>query len=257
MVTMTVDGKISGTRSVNNGQRSSFEVLADVFRVISSGLQGFEVMDGYQRNYSQGAQLIFGHSFGAQNDLVLWYGQNIGAAACTKANAVIWFDKSGNAYFGGMVAQGVLRYFNSSTQLGLITVQTEMVSSNIKPVAVTARFQYDGFQGFYGQANFGPAQSTTYAIVAIDRQYQGGGWAEIARRTLPGSARAQPGIDGDGNNTWSISGDLLVTDTASSTPRIYRTRVINIQLSAFAFSGSGGPSGPMNINQYQSIESME
>lgn len=255
-IELTVDGKISGTRSVNDGFRSSFEVLADVFRVISSGMQGFEVMGGYQRYYSPGSQIIFGHTFGQQNDLSFWYGQNIGAAACTKANAIIWFDKSGNAYFGGIVAQGILRYFNSSVQQGLVSVQTEMVASNNKLVAVTGKFQYDFFQGYYGQANFVYGDGSTYADVVIERQYQGGSWVQIASRTLNGSANFQNGVDGDGNTRWSISGDVLVTDVASSTPRIYRIRVTNIQLRSILGSGSGGPLTP-NINQYQSIESLE
>lgn len=254
-IELTVDGKISGTRSVNDGFRSSFEVLADVFRVISSGMQGFEVMGGYQRYYSPGAQIIFGHTFGAQNDLSFWYGPNIGAAACTKANATIWFDKSGNAYFGGMVAQGVLRYFNSSTVTGLVTVTTEAVASNGKPVAVSGKFQYNSSQHWPGAVTFTPTSSRTSALIVIERQYQGEGWVEIARRSLIGDAAAQNGTDGDGSLQYSVSGDVLVTDVASTKIRTYRTRVLSLSTGGYT-TNTGTPYAPQ-VSQYQSIESME
>src|SRR5690606_5590652 len=108
-VLLDVDGNVSGTISENDGQRSSFSILATVFRIISGGSAGMEWQNGYLRIWKGASQLVLGNSFGAALDLVLWFGANIGAAACTKANAKIWFDNAGEAYFGGALSAGVLR----------------------------------------------------------------------------------------------------------------------------------------------------
>ncbi len=108
-VALDVDGNVSGHTSENDGTTSSFSVLATVFRVISSLVgMGMEWQDGYLRIWKGAAQLIIGHTFGVTGDMVFWYGPNIGAAACTKANGKIWFDNAADAYFGGTLRAGTL-----------------------------------------------------------------------------------------------------------------------------------------------------
>lgn len=111
-VLLDVGGNISGTVSENDGKRSVFSVLADVFRVIASGSVGMEILSragGYfMRFYAGAAQIILGINFGQNNNLCLWYGPNVGEANANKSNATVWFDNAGSAYFGGSLSAGVL-----------------------------------------------------------------------------------------------------------------------------------------------------
>jgi len=184
-VYLNVDGKISGIQSVNDGILSKFEVLADVFRVISSGLTGFEIMGGYQRNYSNGAQLVMGHNFGS-GDLILWYGPNIGAAACTKQNATIWFDKSGSAYFGGSLSAGVLKNGAQSTQVSATAqVETGNFSSNGNARTITYSLSY-GNNGTLQTSGAAGTAGPTSATVTLQRSVNGGAWTTLASFTATG-----------------------------------------------------------------------
>jgi len=86
-VTLDVNGNISGTINENDGERSSFSVLASVFRVLTGGAaSGMEWQANYLRVYGSGYQYVIGTGFGASSNLVQWVGANIGVAACTTAN---------------------------------------------------------------------------------------------------------------------------------------------------------------------------
>lgn len=187
-VALDVNGNVSGTVSENDGVRSSFSVLADVFRVISSGLTGFEIQGGYQRNYSSGAQLVMGHNFGS-GDLIFWYGPNIGAANCTKANATIWFDKSGNAYFGGSLSAGVLKNSAQTTVLTAnptITVgpfgtngKTKVVTVGYSATSPTYTQYYPGRPESAGPPP-PPETSQGPKTVTLYRSYAGGASTQVA-----------------------------------------------------------------------------
>jgi len=184
-VYLNVNGKISGTQSVNDGVVSNFEVLADIFRIISGGASGFEVQGGYQRNYSAGAQLITGHNFGS-GDLTFWYGPNIGAAACTKQNATIWFDKAGNAYFGGSLSAGVLKNGAQSTQVSATAqVETGNFSSNGNARTITYSLNY-GNNGTVQTSGAAGTAGPTSATVTLQRSVNGGAWTTLASFTATG-----------------------------------------------------------------------
>lgn len=192
-VALNVNGHISGTVSENNGTTSSFSVLADVFRVISSAMQGFEIQNGYQRNYSAGAQLVMGHNFGVNNDLVLWYGPNIGAAACTKGNATIWFDKSGNAYFGGTLSAGVLKNAAQTTILTpnpSIDVGPFTTLGRVKQITVGYSAKSPTYRAYFpglAESTSPPPQENptpTSTTLSLGRSYNGGPEQAIAHTAI-------------------------------------------------------------------------
>lgn len=239
-VYLNAGGKISGIQSVNDGITSSFEVLADIFRVISSGLTGFEIMGGYQRNYSNGAQLVMGHNFGS-GDLILWYGPNIGAAACTKQNATIWFDKSGSAYFGGSLSAGVLKNAAQSTQIGAATVETGNFGSNGNARVITYSLNYRNQQSNLtaGQA---PTTGPTSATLTLQRSVNGGAWETLTSVPCTGQRTAtlidpETGYNGE----VTCGGSATFTDNSGGLgPINYRAVVSNI---------SGWPWARPNGNQ--------
>lgn len=259
-VYLDVNGRISGLQSINNGVVSEFKVLADVFELLSPGAaDGLEVKQGYIRVWKGSSQTIIGHSFGVSGQkLVRWFGPNIGAEACTKANATIWEDSDGNAYFGGQVLQGVLRFFNSNTTVGnTASVETGQNASNGKVVAVQARVAIDNLQQYPNFTSFITlGAGTTSAVVAIERMYQGGAWVELIRRTIIGQAGVNNESDGPSTIQWTIDGSVLFTDAASTASRNYRARVISVSFQSYSVSNPGTTPAAIR-NQYQSIESME
>jgi len=122
-----VNGNISGTYSVNDGVRSSYSILASVFRVLTGGAaSGMEWQANYIRIYGNGYQLVMGTGFGSQGNLVQWFGQNVGAANCTTANCIECKTTAGQTIVRGSNAQGSMEWSNT-----LVTIRD---SNNVKRV---------------------------------------------------------------------------------------------------------------------------
>lgn len=244
---LDVNGNISGTVSENDGVRSYYGILADVFRVISSGMTGFEIQGGYQRNYSAGAQLVMGHNFGS-GDLIFWYGPNIGAAACSKANATIWFDKNGGAYFGGTLSAGVLKNAAQSTQVsGSAQVETGKFGTNGRPKVITYSLLYQN--AFFTGTNIGGNQTLTARMV-LERQIGTGGWVEVSSRDMTGERQYigfEPGIGY--NYSFLIGGSSTFTDNTNSLDNYnYRVRIVSAVNWPFTRpEGGPEPSGSQSL----------
>ncbi|HBN54762.1 MAG TPA: hypothetical protein DD456_12270, partial [Stenotrophomonas sp.] len=104
-VYLTVGNVISGVQSINNGIISEFNVAAHVFRIMSpAGADGTEYRDGYFRVWKNGFQTIIGNGFGANGDLMVWFGPNIGVGACTQANCIECKTTSGTTIIRGAVS---------------------------------------------------------------------------------------------------------------------------------------------------------
>ncbi len=88
-------GKVAGMKIGSDGTTGSVEFLADIFRVIASGSAGMEWQANYLRTYGTGFQFVIGTGFGANGDLAVWFGPNIGAANCTQANGLFVLTTSG------------------------------------------------------------------------------------------------------------------------------------------------------------------
>jgi len=91
----------------NDGTRSSFSVLASVFRVLTGGTAtGMEWTASYIRVYGPTYQMVMGTGFGAGGDLVQWFGTNIPVANCTTANCVEAKTTAGVTVVRGSNANG-------------------------------------------------------------------------------------------------------------------------------------------------------
>ncbi len=265
-VVLTVDGKISGTRSENDGTRSSFDVLADVFRVTGSPVEGMEWQAGYLRVYGPAYQRIIGTNFGAASEgLVDYFGPNVGAANATRANGLFWLAKDGTGYFAGTVLQGVLRAFGSTTEVSPgAEVYTGVVSSKNTQVAITGRLRYSANQSYPAHASkVTLTNGTTAANVVLERRYRNandtgwdGGWVALATDTIIGMATVQNETDGPSFVNWNIGGEVLATDVASARKREYRLRLTNLTRQNHTVTNPGNIPALVQ-NQYQSIESLE
>lgn len=256
-VALDVNGNVSGTVNENDGTRSSFSILATVFRVLSSVTgMGMEWQDGYLRMWKGSAQIVMGHTFGP-GDLLFWAGPNVGAASVTKANGTWWLDTAGNSYFAGQVLQGILRSFNSTTSTST-TASVSVVAARLgKTVAVTARYQYQYSQVYNDwTSNITLGAGSNVAVVAIDRRYGTGAWSEITRANIGGQSDVVNLTDAPSNITQTISGQVFTTDTASTSNTEYRARLISISRQPHTVTNPGTTPAAV-INQYLSIEGIE
>ena len=265
-ITMVTDvnGHVSGTVSKNDGVRSSFSILASVFRVISTVTgMGMEWQDGYLRIWRGSGQLLLGHNFGTGN-LLLWAGPNVGAANCTKANAMFWLDTAGTGYFAGQVLQGVLRAFNSTTAVNYAgEVSTGTLDTKGTQVALRGGLDYQANQVHHGpNAVITLNNGVTGATVYVERRYRNAadtaweGWVVLSERRFSGSEDVfnEPGAAA--YITWTISGTIQISDVASTRKREYRTRIASMTLRPHSVTNPG-PTPAMTHSQYQFIESME
>lgn len=224
-VALDVNGHVSGTVSENDGTRSSFSILATVFRVISTltGM-GMEWQDGYLRIWRGAAQLLIGHAFGS-GDLVFWYGPNVGASACAKGNGKIWFDTSGDAYFGGTLSAGILKNAAQSTQVSTTAqVSTGRFNTNGNPKVVVFSLSYQQA----GRLPTNEGASALSATVVLERSRDGSGvWTQVSSMNVTGSRSFidfEPGLGY--LHRWELGGSSTFTDSATGTEDFeYRARI--------------------------------
>ncbi len=230
-VYLTAGNVISGVQSINNGIVAEFNVMAHVFRLLSpAGADGMEIQDGYIRIWKGNSQTIIGNRFGVSGQgLMKWFGPNIGAAACTKANATSWEDDQGNAHFGGSLSAGILRNGAQSTQIGSnATVETGIFTTLGRAKSVTYSLSYTNI--FTTASNLGGSTSLSATLI-LERSIDGGGWVEVSRRTVTGNRvfdGYEPGV-GYGYS-FNIGGSSTYTDnTAGSSATFnYRVRIADV-----------------------------
>ena len=260
-VTLSVDGHVSGTRSENNGSTSRFSILATVFQVISSASTGLEWRDGYLRAYSGTIQLIFGINFGASGNLCFWYGPNVGVAAASKSNATIWFDTSGNAYFGGTLSSGTLK--NGATTTSTQTIGLEMTvgpfSTNGKQRSVMFSFSRvdSWYYSGYGNQGFVSGTGSNQTIVTVYRKLGGGAETVWRTFTINGSQDILNEFDGPDSltNYWGYS-ETFTETTPSNQTVTYRAVITGHTEQTFSHSSGSGPTS-RNLTQAITILSTE
>jgi len=260
---VNANGQVGGMQVKNNGNVVSFDVLAHVFRVLSpnGAADGMEVRDGYIRTWKGNSQRIIGNGFGVGGEgLIDYFGPNVGASAASKANATVWMDVNGNAYWGGSLAAGVLRNAVQSTQI--TTVGTQVVNgpfgSNGRNKSVVVGFsrrvsrqknQY-GSQGFVAGGGSNTCTVNVYRKVENDQEtfwtsFTAGGGVDIYNET-----------DGPDIATSYWSGSVTLNDNSDgSRPRQYRAEIVGY--SEQAVTHQSGNFDVQTTNQSLSIVSTE
>ena len=242
---LDVNGNISGTVSENDGVRSSYSILATVFRVISTltGM-GMEWQNGYLRIWKGSAQLILGHTFGS-GDLVFWYGPNVGAGNCTKANGTIWFDTGGSAYFGGQLSIGTFKNAAQSTQISTAaSVETGAFTTNGGQRVVTSSLAYNN-QGVT-TATITPQNVT--ATVVVERSRGGGAWSQIATYSATGQLVLESTEGANNRYRVNLGGSVTHADNTGGTQTVnYRARVTSASGPWPVVLGPANPDGTQTL----------
>jgi len=257
---LDVDGNISGTVSENDGVRSSYSILASVFRVVSklTGM-GMEWLDGYLRIWKGSAQLVLGHSFGS-GDLVMWYGPNVGAGNCTKLNGLFHLDTSGGGYFGGSLSAGTLK--NAVQTTNTATSGVEIVNGpfstngNVRNVVVSYSRNHRRVKSASGTDGFVAGAGSNTAVVQVYRKI--GDAAETLWQTINVSGtvdiRNEPDTADVAISTWG--GSLTVNDTSPSSSLVQYRAVLSA-FTAQAVTHQSGSFDSQTITQNLSIISVE
>lgn len=226
-----VNGLISGILNKNNGTTSELNFLASVVNILSpGGADGFELTKGYLRVWSGNSQRIIGNNFGADG-LIDYFGPNVGAANADKANATMWMDRNGNAYWGGAIAAGILRNANQSTSIQTIggNVQVGPFDTNgrNKQVVISLNRTHVRTKQQYGTQGFVAGAGTNGGKVNVYRTIDGQAeqlWLQV---TITGSVRIDNEVDGPdvATSSWSASQTVNDSDYGSSR-RTYRAEIV-------------------------------
>lgn len=253
---------IGGMEIDNNGQVVNTRFLSNTFQVIAPGAdRGMEWRDGYLRVWNGSAQRIIGTDFGnGMEGLMDYFGPNVGAGAATKANAVMWMDNGGNAYWGGALAAGVLR--NAVQTTTTVMTGTQLVcgpfSTNGRNKNVVLSFSRtvrrtktaSGSQGFVAGGGENTCTINIYRKVENDAETF---WTQLVAR---GGVSINNEIDGPDTATSRWGGAVTLNDGADgSRQRQYRAEIVGA--SEQEVTHQSGSFNGQTIEQSLSIVSVE
>ncbi|MBD8696608.1 host specificity factor TipJ family phage tail protein [Stenotrophomonas sp. CFBP 13718] len=252
---------IGGMTISNNGQIVQTRFQSDIFEIASpDGQDGIEFRDGFMRAWAGPTQAVFGAGFGAENDLMLFTGPNVGASQATKAMANLWADRAGSAYFGGTLSAGVLlnAVENTSTQ----TIGTSLLNGPFdtngrnKNVVISFSRRHVRIKQDMGAAGFVAGAGENTVTINVYRQLTGHAETLWQSFTRGGGVDITNEFDGPDIAISTWSGSLTVNDSADgATQRAYRAEIV-----AFTSQDVTHQSGSFNsqtIRQSLTIASTE
>jgi len=259
-LSVQANGTIAGMRLGVTGETSSLDILASAVNILSpGGADGFELTKGYLRVWSGNSQRIIGNNFGADG-LIDYFGPNVGASNANKANATMWMDRNGSAYWGGAIAAGVLRNAAQSTQIvttgNSVLVGPFDTNGRNKQVVVGFNRQHRRMKNAQNAQGFVAGAGTNGGTINLYRQLDGQAetlWQQIS---ITGSVNIVNETDGPdtADSAWSAS--LTLNDNANGTTRrSYRAEIVSFTEQTVSHQSGGFDS--QTITQSLSIVSIE
>jgi hypothetical protein len=259
---VTADGLTGGMVMKNDGRIVDMKILANVFQILSPNQpDGIEMRDGYIRVWKGNSQRIIGNGFGNSGEgLIDYFGPNVGAAAASKANATVWMDVNGNAYWGGALAAGIRRNAAQSTSIvtigNFVTVGPFDTNGRNKQVVISYSRTVRATKNALGPDGFRPGGGANSATVNVYRRIGAAGevlWGQVqAGGNL--DIRNEPDSPDVLISRWS--GSLTLNDSADGTAqRTYRAEVV--AFSSQSYSHDSGNWDASTTSQSLSIVSIE
>lgn len=265
---LDVNGRVVGMQSINDGVRGEINFMADVFRLLSpAGADGMEIRDGYIRVWRGSVQRIIGNGFGAGGQLMDYFGPNVGVAAASKSNAIMYMDILGNAYWGGALSAGIIKNSAQTTVLTMNpTIEVGPFTTNGRPKQVTAGYSatsptYTDYYPGRPESNPPPpptiSQPTTY--LTISRRIDGNpSWTQISSTPISHGSTVvnavyiprdafDPNLPNGGwkqDYYWSSSASVTYTDTQVGTAN-------------FSYAAAAGSPSYVKAGQVLSVLSTE
>lgn len=254
---------IGGMELGNDGNVVSLRFLTNSMEILApnGASEGMEWRNGYLRVWKGAAQRIIGASFGAAGDnLVDYFGPNVGAGAASKANAVMWMDASGSAYFGGQLSAGILR--NAVQTTTTQTVGVELVNGpfatngRVRSVTVSFSRRHIRTKTTYGSDGFVAGAGQNTARVEIYRRVGEGAESLWQVLNVSGSVMILNEQDGPDSATSTWGGSFTVNDTSTSAQTMTYRAVIT-SFTEQTVSHTSGSFQQQSITQSLSIISVE
>jgi hypothetical protein len=225
-------GKITGTRTLAidaNGNLVGVQLVGGSAGPGSLNLINADLRLGTGRViFNNGSAMqVQGVGFGANRDLIEWFGPTMAVERCSRANGTAWKATDGSAYFGGGLSAGVLytSTSNPSIQADAVAVLGPYGTNGRKKVVVAS-------YAFSRTARMTSAWSSTgtpSATLALERLVGSGAWAEVQTITAVGQVERTSGYATETEPDFfreSMSGAVTITDTSDpSADRLYRLRL--------------------------------
>jgi hypothetical protein len=212
-----------------------------------SGQNGRIVMD------NGSVMKVIGTGFGANRDLIEWFGPSMAIDQCTRQNATIYTGTDGSAYYGGALRAGTLYNAQRTTQ----TVANAQVPlgpfwSNGNPRALVVSYTFDWFMQNrnIGSSGYQYNGGDTYADIQLLK-----GNTVIASARITGSYVINNESDGPDSARISMGGSFTFTDTGPAGNYTY-TAVI-VARSTASITHTSGASTSSNVSQSLGIVSTE
>jgi len=255
------NGLVAGLRAHSDGAVAGLDILAGIFRILSpSGApNGLELRDGALRVWRGNAQRIIGNGFGPNADLMDYFGPNVGVNNASKSNAKMWMDIHGNAWWGGDIAAGPLKYTahsNSTQTVGLEIVNGPFpTNGNLRTVNISfSRFVESIKYAHGGGISLGAGSNI--ATIKIYRKIGNAAEALWQTITATGSCSFINEYDGDSIAWANWFGEKTVVDTSPSNATV-QYRVVISAFTAQAIHVTGAGFNKVIANQNLKIESVE
>jgi len=280
-VKLDVNGYVAGFGLWNQGGSAQFTILADRFALVTPGknpvvpfvadANGVYMDTAYIRNLTvdritggninsqwnlintsgrivldTGTHMkVLGVGFGANADLIEWFGPKMAINECTKFNAITYVGTNGDAYFGGSLRAGTLYNAQRTTNT---QVPTDVVlgpygtNGAAKVVVVSYSFSKRMRSNAMGTSGFTFSGADPYADIQLYRKLGTlGSEVLIATFRVGGTVSILNEVDGPDSATVSIGGSYTYTDNTPGTDdRTYTARVIN------RYEGNVGHPGQIN-----------
>jgi hypothetical protein len=225
---------VGGMELGNDGNVVSLRFLTNSMEIVApnGASEGMEWRNGYLRVWKGAAQRIIGPGFGANGDnLIDYFGPNVGAAAASKTNAMMWMDANGSAYFGGQLSAGILR--NAVQTTTTQTIGTELVNGpfatngRVRTVTVSFTRRHERVQTTLGPSGFVAGAGQNTARVDVYRKI--GNNAESLWQVLNvgGSVNIMNEPDGADRAVSNWGGSFTVNDTSPSSETMQYRAVIS------------------------------
>lgn len=252
-------GNIEGRYTVAidaNGNLIGFQLIGSDAGPGSFNLINTDLRMGVGRViYNNGTVMeVQGVGFGANRDLMQWFGPSMPIAACTRSNAIQYKGTDGHIYSATGFSSGGAQNSGRSTDLAAnATATMGPFGTNGKRRVITASYTY--FMDRASTSTGGGIDGTPTATLVLERQ-DDAGWVRIGTFDASGSTEYQPASGGEtGYGMQTMSGGVTVTEPASniSGSATYRLRLTARTAAVFRFESPNAGSIQQSLN-LQSIE---
>lgn len=242
----------SGTVYINEAVIRHLEVEKITSGSVNSewrirGLGGRIVMD------TGAVMKVIGTGFGANKDLIEWFGPSMPIEACTKANATIYEAIDGSAYYGGALRAGTLYNAQRTTQTAAnaqVPLGPFWSNGNPRVLVVSYTFNWEMLNNNAGSTGYQYQGGDTYADIQL---WKGNTMVSSSRMT--GSYTIDNDLSDPDSASISIGGSFTFTDTGPAGNYSYSAVIVSRSLANITHSSGANTSS--NITQSLGIVSTE